>query len=196
MGITSTIGRATSKATSKLQKKSSGLALGLSKNKNKTIQVEVVQDKIRKAAKKAGTSIKKYRADNPNNANVKKLYDLKPHIKSDDAIRIKNRKQADTKQSLPDKKSPSQEKKITTTFKSRGRGSAGKQTEARKELLRDASKKARTFTGFERSTKVQPTAREVSILRKKWEAAGGKKGTGKSFTDIKKQYFGKFYEGK
>ena len=32
MGIASTIGRATSKATSKLQKKSRGLALGLSKN--------------------------------------------------------------------------------------------------------------------------------------------------------------------
>ena len=96
MGIASTIGRATSKATSratsKLQKKSRGLALGLSKDKNKTIQVEVVQDKIRKAAKKAGTSVKKYRENNPNNANVKKLYDLKPQIKSDDAIRVRLRK--------------------------------------------------------------------------------------------------------
>ncbi len=49
--------------------------------------------KIREAAKRAGLTVKAYRQKNPNNATVKKLYSLKPNIKSADALGIANKKE-------------------------------------------------------------------------------------------------------
>ena len=160
----------------------------------KKTPLEKAQSEVRKLANKKKMTVKNFRIKNPNNPAVKRVYKESPSIKERDTNRSLIRKGVRTKEGLP-AKFLGQKTTTGSSFKSRGKGSAGKQTETRKELLRDASKKARTFTGVERSTKAQPTAREVSILRKKWEAAGGKKGTGKSITDIKKHYFGKFYEG-
>ena len=98
MGITTILNK-TRKATSKaakqaenrLKEKNKGLALGLSKNKDKTIAVEMYQSNIRKKAKNAGVTVKKYRMDNPNDRDVKKLYEAKPLIKKGDMNRAKNR---------------------------------------------------------------------------------------------------------
>jgi flagellar basal body L-ring protein FlgH len=50
-----------------------------------------LQKNIKKAAKEAGQSVKTYRQNNPNNSDVKKLYQEKPAIKEGDALRAKNR---------------------------------------------------------------------------------------------------------
>jgi len=146
-------------AEKRLKRKGKGIALGLSKNKSKTIEVEAVQKRIREAAKKKGLSVKAYRQKNPNNASVKKLYGLKPNIKSADALRKGN-----------------------------------KQTMARRRARDTASKKAGTFTGFERDTRATFTKAELEILRKEWNKAGGKSGTGQTFTEFKKQYKGKYFD--
>jgi len=58
-----------------------------------TPQLAELQQKIREAAKRAGLTVKAYRQKNPNNATVKKLYGLKPSIKSADALGIANKKE-------------------------------------------------------------------------------------------------------
>lgn len=58
-----------------------------------TPQLAELQQKIREAAKRAGLTVKAYRQKNPNNATVKKLYRLKPSIKSADALGISNKKE-------------------------------------------------------------------------------------------------------
>ena len=58
-----------------------------------TPQLAELQQKIREAAKRAGLTVKAYRQKNPNNPTVKKLYSLKPNIKSADALGIANKKE-------------------------------------------------------------------------------------------------------
>jgi hypothetical protein len=170
-------------------------ALGGDKLVKKETPLAKAQSELRKLAKEKNMTVKNFRIKNPDNPVVRRVYKESPNIKEKDLNRKLIRKGVRTQEGLP-VKFLGQKTRTGSSFKTRGKGMTSKQTEARKKLLRDASKEARTFTGFERSTRAQPTAREVKILRKKWEDAGGKRGTGKNFSDIKKQYFGKFYEGK
>ena len=78
-------------ATKKLSTAGRGVALGLSKNKGKTIKVEVLQKRIREKAKEAGLTVKNYRMQNPTDSDVKALYAAKPTIKEADSIRKTNR---------------------------------------------------------------------------------------------------------
>ena len=89
-----TVGKAIKKAVSKKPRPNlpgvknrthSNLARNLGKSSQENIEkLYNAQDKIRTAAKKAGLSVKQYRLKNPNNANVKTLYRLKPNIKAKD----------------------------------------------------------------------------------------------------------------
>jgi hypothetical protein len=70
-----------------------------------------------------------------------------------------------------------------------------RQVTARRRARDTASKRAGTFTGFERDPKAPFTKRELDILRKQYERAGGKTGTGQTFTEFKRQYKGKYFDG-
>ena len=81
------VAKEVSQATKKLKDKNKGIALGLSKNKGKTIKVEVLQQRIRQKAKAEGMTVKNYRMQNANDPDVKALYKAKPFIKSGDDVR-------------------------------------------------------------------------------------------------------------